>query len=636
MKNRFHFKSEIDKGNWFLLILNRLFEEMHEIQKRSVGCEVQHAQNNFLEFLNSYASENFSENIFSKMYEVLGFSRPDNSEVYSKDISKIFNMLAIAGKYGLELPAMIIFRVYEDMIGNWQNFINNIERSSMIQIDLHDDGIMMVHFRRSLEAILFLEQQVNDYDELLELEVDSLLSIIKNTNFYDMDGIDSEALQVVNLIRKFGPNGPDPTKYRKYFYKIAEIINKTNDDINDEAVLVSSHLIREASYGDLANSTENGALLDARRRLRKAINKYGNSRTKSQQLVRLKVEISANLLKSISVTGQITKEEREIFKELESYLESAMEIDITKFSVGVFLDASLRVYDIEINSKEKARILSRMLQIVDDVNDMQFSSFGENIHSKVLTVLSYAQKYDEIQLEYDRLIAEGSDVGIYRRAMKELAMYSPINIPNKVERKKIEAALNILEDNINIVKTKPRSLYLYIRLLWIKMTGYPIFTEKQFVKLNDEEWERISSLCQLYINNVEAELKPFPYFILEINSFRKGCVKEFKEITEITREFKRTYSAYVTYVILCDSEGQPLEENIKIKRSSNRRMIFSAVFEKLNYDGLEAYFKDSNFKDEIDIFEGKKISSALLGFNLYGVVVYSKSDLYSQIGGKVK
>lgn len=633
--NKFSFKSESEKGNWFLLIFYRLFEKLHEIQKRSVGCETQQAQKKIVNFLSSYTNEIYSQNAFSKMYEILGFSRPDNSERYIADVSKIFNMLAVAGKFGLELPAMIIFRVYDGLIENWETFINNIEYSSMITVELHEDGIMMAHFRRSLEATLFLEQQVNNYEELLNLEVESLLNIIENTNFYDMDGEDSESLQVVNLIRKFGPNGPEPIKYKKYYYKIAKAINKINNDINDEAVLVASHLIREAYTGDDYVNNEEIALLDARKRLRKAINKYGN-KSKSQQLVRLKVEMSANLLKSISTNGDISKEERELYVELESYLESAMAIAITKFSVGVFLDATIRVYSIETNKREKERILSRMLQIVDDVYDRQFSFFGENIHNKILTVLAYAQKYDEIESEYELMLAEGSDVGIYRRAMKKLSTYVLANEPDENDLMKVDAAIKELEKKIEIVQSKSRSLYLYIRLLWIKMTKQPMFTEKQFVSLDDEQWDSLAKLCRLYIHNPESQMKPLPYFILEINSFRTGNIKQFKEITEVTREFRKNYSAYVTYAILCDLDRNPIKENIRIKRSSNRRSIFSAVFDNPKYEGIEAYFKDSNFKDIIEIYDGKGIASALIGFNLYGVVVYGENDLYGQIGGKKK
>ncbi|MCD7991322.1 MAG: hypothetical protein LUK37_05860 [Clostridia bacterium] len=500
-------------------------------------------------------------------------------------------------------------------------------------MDLHDDGVVMIHFRRALEAALFLEQQIDSYDELLDLEIESLLNVIRNTNFYDMDGVDSEALQVVNLIRKFGPNGPEPTKYKKYFYKIAETMNEMNGEVNDEAILVASHMIRETFSGDPRNNDENKILLDARARLRKAINQYG-SQSKSQQLVRLKVEISANLLKSISSEGCITEEEREIFNELEMYLESAMSTGITRFSVGVFLDAALRVYDIENNERIKAKILSRMLQIVDDVNDMQFSVFGENIHNKIITVLTYARKYDEIEEENRKLLAEGSDVGIYRQAMKKLGDYMPVCVPNKEEESRIIEAIAILEENFKIVKNKPRSLYLYIRLLWIQMTGKPLFTEKQFVALTDDEWQRISYLCELYINNDESQRKPFPYFILEIDKFRNGNIKAFKEIVEITREFRNRFSAYVTYAILCDYAGKPFKENIEVKRSTNRRSVFSAIFDNVKYEGVEAYFKDSNFKDIIDIYDGKKIKSALIGFNLYGIVVYGENDLYNQIGGK--
>lgn len=631
--NKYRFDSFPDKGNWFLLIFNRLFEELHDIQKRSVGSESSLAQKSFVEYLNDYSGEMYAQETFLKMYEMLGVSKPDNTDTYKDTVSKIFNMIAVAGKYGLQLPAMIVFRTYENLVGNWQNFVQNIKQSSVIRMDLHEDGVMMIHFRRALEASLFLEQQVDNYEKLLELEVDSLLTIIRNTNFYDMDGVDSEALQVVNLIRKFGPNGPEPTKYKKYFYEIAKTINEVNGEINDEAILVASHMVREAFEGDSKNNDENKILLDARNRLRKAINQYGN-RSKSQQLIRLKVELSANLLKSISSNGHITTDERNIFCEIESYLESAMEENITRFSAGVFLDAGLRVYNIEDNSRIKAKILSRMLQIVDDINDMKFSVFGENIHDKILMVLSYAKKYDEMEDENKRLIEEGSDVGIYRNAMTILDNYSPVNSPNKNERIRISEAIKVLEENFQIVKNKPRSLYLYIRLLWIQLTGKAPFTEKQFVTLSDTEWQKLSYLCECYINNEESKKKPFPFFVLEMDRFRNGNIRAFKDIVEITREFKNSFSAYITYAVLCAENGDPVKEDIQVKRSSNRRSIFSAIFTNLKYEGVEAHFKDSNFKDIIEIYDGKKIKSALIGFNLYGVVVYGENDLYSQIGGK--
>ncbi len=623
----------LDKGNWFLLILNRLFEDLHEIQKKSVGCEVGLAQDQFTQFVRKYSSEVFNKNTFVKMYEMMGYQRPSLEEQYKVNVSNIFNMIAIAGKYGLELPAMIVFRAFEGYADEWQSFVYHMGQNSVIVMDLHEDGVMTVRFRRALEATLFLEQQASDYEELLELEVSSLLEIIKNTNFSDMDGIDSEAIQVVNLIRKFGPNGPEPNKYKKYFLKIAKVIYEVNDEVNDEAVLVASHLVREA-IGSNQVEEENDILLDARHRLRKAINKYGNT-SKSQQLVRLKVELSANLLRSISETGVITTEERKIYDELSFYLESVMENEVTRFSVGVFLDASLRVYKIEHSERKKAKILSRMLQIADDVNDKNFAFFGENIHSKILEVLSCAKMYDEIEEENAMLLQEGSDVGIYRQAMKCLGSYFPVIVPNLNENEAVLEAIAILENNIDIVKKRPRSLYLYIRLLWIKVTGKPVFTEKQFVSLSEEEWNYFEYLCNLYVNNEESQRKPFPYFIIAINMFRKGNIKGFKEITAITREFKNHFSAYITYAILCDDNGKPIKENIEIKNSSNRRTAFSAIFDNSIYEGVEAYFKDSNFKDIVDIYEGKKIESALVGFNLYGVVVYGKADLYSQIGGKI-
>ena len=626
-------RKDTDKGNWFLLIFYRLFEELHSIQRDSVTNEVELAKNNVSEWINNYLNDVYSNSVFGKMYEQFGFEQIGNVEECTDCISDVFNMLAIAGKYSLGLPAMIVYRAYEKIMGNWNEFIQNIDKNSVVDMDFNDDdGSVTIYFLRALESTLFLEKQAGSYEELLDLEVKSLLNIIENTNFYDMDGVSSEALQVVNLVRKFGPNGPEPGRYKKYFETIAAKLNQINDGANDEVVLVSSHMIREAIEKKLKDEGVNEQLLDARTRLRRAINKYGND-SKSKQLVRLKVEISANLLLSIQSDVIVNDDNREAFDELNSYLEAAMRVDFTKYSAGVFFDASIRMYSIEKSSKRKDILLSRMLQVVDDVNDAQFSDFGDNIHNKIIDVLSLAEKYEEIEEENIKLIKEKSDVGIYRNAMKILGNYSLNHKPNSEEKQKILDAITLLEEYIEIVKSKPRSLYLYIRLLWLKMTNHPPFTEKQFVSLTEDEWCKIASLCNCYIKNEEAQIKPLPYFLLEIYAFRRGNIKEFKKIIEITREFKYKFSAYITYIILCDEKEVPLNEDIVVKKSNNRRTAYSAVFENTLYEGVEAHFKDSNFKDIIDIYDGTRIKNALVGFNLYGVVVYGKDDLYNQIKG---
>ena len=61
--NKYRFDSFADKGNWFLLIFNRLFEELHDIQKRSVGSESNLAKKSFVQYLNDYGViELFLEN----------------------------------------------------------------------------------------------------------------------------------------------------------------------------------------------------------------------------------------------------------------------------------------------------------------------------------------------------------------------------------------------------------------------------------------------------------------------------------------------------------------------------------------------------------------------------------------------
>lgn len=118
-----------------------------------------------------------------------------------------------------------------------------------------------------------------------------------------------------------------------------------------------------------------------------------------------------------------------------------------------------------------------------------------------------------------------------------------------------------------------------------------------------------------------------------INAFREGNVNDYKDMVNITREFRRKMPAHITFVVLCNEDGTPVMENIKVACSTSRSAVYSAEFQNSLYKGVEAYFKASNFKDVLEISDGKPIKNALIGFNMYGVVVYGESDLKSQIGG---
>ncbi len=640
-RKRAAIKTYSDQGNWFLLILYRLFEDLHKSQRHSVENEVQLAENDFVEWLKKYADEKFQNNCFAILYENLGFEKPDNSEEYRRFVSDIYNMIAVAGKYGLELPAMVIYRVYEEECGyDWGELAACIDRSSVIEMVSYEDATLTVRFRRSLMASLFLEEQVQEDvafadKELLNLEVTSLLKIIHNTNFNDIRDVDdsfSESMQVVNLIRKFGPNGPDPLRYREYFLSIAREINNSNNDMNDEAILVSSHLIREA-YTDNSNYLEqNNLLLAARSRLNKAINRHGRY-DNSKQLSRLKVELCSNLLWSIQSKESITKEELEIFEQINKYVDDAMAIELNRFSAGAFFDASLRVYPLMKEGTYRDKTLSRMLQIVDEVNDEPYSDFGDSIYAKTLKILELAKLFQEIDETNIRLLKEESDVGIYRMAMIALNGYGFNKVPDKNEMNDVINAIKILENYLNIVKKNPRTLYLYIRLLWVHMTGKPPFTEKQRISMLDDDWKKIVMLCKLYISNENAQKKAFPYFVYMIDAFKEGNTREYEKVIHMTSDFKNKMPAYITFAVLCDEHGNLVRENIKVIHSTSRRTVYSAMFDKPLYKGLEAYFKASNFKDILEISDGISIKDAVIGFNMYGVVVYGESDLKSQMGG---
>ena len=207
------------------------------------------------------------------------------------------------------------------------------------------------------------------------------------------------------------------------------------------------------------------------------------------------------------------------------------------------------------------------------------------------------------------------------------------NESSEFQLENIKNTIIYLEKYPQIVRKNPRTLYLYIRLLWMEMTKNAIFTEKQLVNWSDKKWKKIVELCRIYIGNSESQKKAFPYFINMINAFKEGNATEYREMINITREFRRKMPAHITFAVICEENNRPIVENVKVINSTSRKTVYSAEFQNPTYKGIEAYFKLSNFKDVLEVFDGKVIENALIGFNMYGVVVYGKNDLKSQIGG---
>lgn len=634
-------KTYSDKGNWFLMIMYQLFEELHEVQRQSVYDEVKSSKDYLDEWMKSYSEEQFLGSSFADVYRVLELEHSDEWEGRSTLISDVYNMIATAGSYGLELPATIVYRTFfSENSGDWGAFSKELDKNSILRMTQYEDGTLTLRFRRALMASLFLEKQVmsnKEYveDALLDLKVQSLIKIVERTNFNNIDDDDplNESVQVLNLVRKFGPNGPENQRYKEYYLEIADALDKTNEDINDEATLVASHLIREGISNENLDEEKQELILSARRKLRSAINKRGVY-DRPLQISRLKVELCSNLERSMGNSTQLTAEDQELFKQINQNIDHAIKINFNRFSAGTFFKANFKIYHL-LKDAEQETALSRMLQIADDISESSYEEFGDDIHNYLLKVWEIAGKYQAVREEQQRLLEEDSDVGIYREAILLLKRDEFGMIEAQQDTKRIQGAMEVLEAHKDVVLKNNRSLWLYIRLLWMRMTGKPPFTEKQRISLAEEEWSKLSGYCKRYISQDEDKKKAFPYFINMIYSFRRGSIPEYKEMLETIHGFTGKMPAHVTFAVLCDTEGKPVREDIRIKRAKSLNEVFSAEFIKPQYKGVDAYFKLSNFKDILEVEDGRTVKNALIGFNMYGVVVYGERDLKLQSGGNV-
>lgn len=611
-----------DDANWFFIIMYRLFEQIHVQQQLGVARESKKAREKLEILLEEYNYDRYATGVFGKLLGLLESTTIKSDTSDPNKAGKILNMIAVVSKFGIVLPIMILLRAFGDNTDDNVKFIKQMSRNSMIRVNMNENGIMLISFRHLLEASLYLQWQFSSSEELQEKEIEYLIDVINNTNFYN-----GEAWIIISLLRKFGPNGPEKSKYKRFYVQIADALKDNNNSHNVEAILIRCHLLREAfDYNDESEERAR-RLQEARPTLRKTIANLG-SNDKSRKMARLKVELSSNLVRSLPVKAAFTKEEREMFWEINELLSDARKIDFSAHSIEVFLNAALKMYNNESDKELKKYLISQMVQLVDDVSDFHPEYMDQDsLQNKVIQVREINNNHEETEVEYRALIERGSDTGIYLKAMRVLDDYALNENLTFETSERVKKALGILGEHKKIIEKKPRSLFLNIRLLWLEKTGAPFYSEKQCTRLSEKDWYELNRLCTLYTHLEEHSYIALPYFIQAVYQFIYGSDNSFRKLLKETRKKEcRSPAKHYTYIMWCNEMGVPRTIDAVLKSRHTGNASFVAELSEGKHFGTSAYFTESNFKNMLCFENNMPLGKVNVGLSLYNVVVYEAEE----------
>lgn len=626
-----------DSGNWFFMIMNRLFEGLDQIQRKGVACEASKAEDAVAQILKKYEMNLVSCSPFAALSTLYGEDeqlQSDRDKGYREKISKISNVLAVCGKFGIPVPLSLLLRIFEKNQEESFHFVRQLAKDSMVRVIENENGVIVVYFRHMLEAVMYLSICFENAKAEIEGEMQALKLLIDHTNFYDDLPYDGGELNtIVSLVRKFGPNGPEGNKYRSYYTQISQWLENCHDA---EVILIRCHLLREAFVYNDPNPERLSNLKIAQQLLRQTIAKLNEKlQVESKQMARLRVELASNLLQTLPNDKLFTNEQIATYWEIHENLTQAKNIDFSLQSVDVYLHATLQMYEMGCPKDKStkayrrwAELLGEMLELIEDLQEFrpEYTAVS-SIEKSIWRVKVHNKNAMDLQAYYDALIAKGSDTGLYLEAMRVLGDYNFQTKPTAQETKAIERAIKILQSHPEITNKKPRLLYLLIRLLWINKTAEPFYKEKQRPRFTEDDWSIFNKLCAIYTNLEDSKKVALPYFIQAIYQFIYGRDSLFKKFLAYTRLYAYASPAkHITYIQWCDENGNPQLIDATIRSKPDDKHRFEAILEGGKHNGTTAYFTERNFKKILNLKDGQSLGKVCVGFNLYSAVIFAPEN----------
>lgn len=182
----------------------------------------------------------------------------DEMERLDARIKNINRILAVSGKFSVDLPLTLILRMIGEgeqrIFSEERQFLMDvIESDNLLRSEKHSDGYAMVNFRHPSEAEFYIKKNLGESsDERKSSEVELLKRMIRECKWND----EMESLPVLSLVRCFGPNSsgtPDHpreerrryTEYAEWWKEIALELQDASDK-QPESILVYAFLIRNS------------------------------------------------------------------------------------------------------------------------------------------------------------------------------------------------------------------------------------------------------------------------------------------------------------------------------------------------------------------------------------------------------
>ena len=542
-------------------------------------------------------------------------------------VQNLTSLVMVPAQYGLDVPLELVLRaVGREGFIELPKLFRDVDLVRWIE-----DGVgnYRLGARSPLEARLVVGSRVGTVED----EIKFARSLIRNIREdADAVGRDPEIDFAIRLLRVFGAQGQESSRYRDYYSELADELadlRETHSIINPRLILQEANLRREVLRSkpsletrrpDVAISAEpkvealSTVLHEAAMALLPGQNEH----------LRASLEVErASGLATLGNSAKTSSERLALYRKAYQAAHTARKASESNYyPLDVLAWASRDVLQDDLLPKEeRIGVIAEILGAFDvfDINSVEIDQI-DRFHSRRQEFADLVGAADVAAESFEMLLARGSAAGVYLRA-REIASLAEWRADGKAPKSSsVQAALDFLDKYSEVSADDPNCLNLALDLWWLlKARGRPFDGERSCLALRRLEWRELQHMCSALLETGLSYRRVALLFLRGLAEFHLGSIGDalstFAEVEQQSDEIRgrrRIVRAYLT----SDEFGTPIRFRGTVNRVSDDLRRGEVYVDELRQ---RIRFIPSEFRSR-NLTRGSTLGEFHIGFNYLGVI----------------
>lgn len=566
----------IKKDGNIVTLLYKIFSEVRPALERGVHRE---ALTHIDAIIKKYDKDSFNEDIVWNSITKILLDRDGTNGVerfIKKDINDLLIFISICSLYNLDIPSDLAFRLVRNV--NYQ-LIKNIFQMPFFVYTNKNTNDYSIRIRTKLEAQMLLRAFHVDSKKQIEY-IARLIDNIRPAGVYNSY---LESHMMLSLLKYIGPNSELPLLYRndysQYFPIIINALTKLRKAGFGSPNYTLHEIVYIREYYTKFQNDQEQTKVELEKAIRIGEAEISDMSKNSKGYDTFMVEIVNSRLRLFDLTKQNIDNSDELSIIRDRMLSAIYKNPENSYAYSTLFYAADKEYSqIKNNDYKKLELKSFYYSIIERMrSDYPEIAYQKDVYKSTTTLFNDFDDNVNCDKYFQETINRNSDCGIFlkvRSILNEngIDVYGAKDITDEQKclcDKLCEDYLNN-EEYVHIIYKSENCLQILLRIKWLIFNKCALSTrEKQYTYIDDDGWNELLNICDIYIANIFKQKEENDYFVSRMFLYIKSlcCAQlalydDFFKVLQIIKE-QNDYmgvsfeNQIIVKHIICDSNGNP-------------------------------------------------------------------------------